>query len=263
MYKQDLRRYCRFHKPSCHSRLAVQSRQIHSRLHAEEHDDARGILVPSRGAVSPNGEYVHYTPANSFAYTSRCSDCVESSGPQSGAEIRIPVPFQGALLASVGRALESLAHLVDTLLVCARPRVLDVESVPASGGPCSTVGTGPAVHRSGAGRTCTRPVASQAHNGYMPFQSLSYIDITVVLLLRSHRTLWLNNRRLTTGVLVARQVQTRLLCDLDEDEVEAVESTSFDYGGKSYVLDLCPDHLQQFQATAETWTNAARPIKSA
>lgn len=61
---------------------------------------------------------------------------------------------------------------------------------------------------------------------------------------------------------MAQRVETRLICDLDEDEVEAFETASFDYDGKSYLLDLCPDHFAEFQQTAAAWTNAARPLRS-
>lgn len=62
---------------------------------------------------------------------------------------------------------------------------------------------------------------------------------------------------------VAQHIETRLTCDLDEDLVDAVETVSFAYEGKDYVLDLCPDHLDEYREVETTWTLAARPTRSA
>ncbi|MGH9063432.1 MAG: histone-like nucleoid-structuring protein Lsr2 [Acidimicrobiales bacterium] len=51
-----------------------------------------------------------------------------------------------------------------------------------------------------------------------------------------------------------------LQCDLHDDEVEAQETVSFSAGGTSYEMELCPDHLSEFNKVVDAWTAAARPL---
>ena len=50
----------------------------------------------------------------------------------------------------------------------------------------------------------------------------------------------------------------QLLCDLDDSEVEAVETVSFGYGGATYAFELCKAHLAEFNETMGRYVGCAR-----
>ncbi|MGH9059578.1 MAG: Lsr2 dimerization domain-containing protein [Acidimicrobiales bacterium] len=51
-----------------------------------------------------------------------------------------------------------------------------------------------------------------------------------------------------------------LLCDLHEGEVRAEATVSFAANGTTYEMELCPEHLAQYEGTIEAWTKGARPV---
>jgi len=57
---------------------------------------------------------------------------------------------------------------------------------------------------------------------------------------------------------VAQKVQILLTCDLDDEEVQAVETVNFSYDGISYAFELCEDHLEEFHNTMQGYIAAAR-----
>jgi hypothetical protein len=57
---------------------------------------------------------------------------------------------------------------------------------------------------------------------------------------------------------VAQKVQILLTCDLDEEDVPAVETVNFSYDGISYAFELCEDHLEEFHNTMQGYISAAR-----
>jgi hypothetical protein len=60
------------------------------------------------------------------------------------------------------------------------------------------------------------------------------------------------------GTVMAQKVQILLTCDLDEEDVAAVETVSFSYDGNSYAFELCEEHLQEFSSTMQGYIAAAR-----
>lgn len=57
---------------------------------------------------------------------------------------------------------------------------------------------------------------------------------------------------------MAQRVQILLTCDLDEEDVPAVETVTFSYDGNTYAFELCDDHLEEFNNTMQGYINAAR-----
>lgn len=57
---------------------------------------------------------------------------------------------------------------------------------------------------------------------------------------------------------MAQKVQVLLTCDLDDDDVPAVETVTFGYDGYSYSFELCEAHLEEFHATMQGYIAAAR-----
>jgi hypothetical protein len=55
---------------------------------------------------------------------------------------------------------------------------------------------------------------------------------------------------------MARITQVVVTCDLEDGDVNAAESLSFTYGGKTYTLDLCRKHLDEVKGTLEGFANA-------
>jgi hypothetical protein len=55
---------------------------------------------------------------------------------------------------------------------------------------------------------------------------------------------------------MARITQVVVTCDLEDGDVNAAESLSFTYGGKTYTLDLCRKHLDEVKETLETYATA-------
>jgi hypothetical protein len=60
------------------------------------------------------------------------------------------------------------------------------------------------------------------------------------------------------GTVMAQKVQILLTCDLDEEDVPAVETVTFSYDGSSYAFELCEDHLEEFSNTMQGYIAAAR-----
>jgi hypothetical protein len=57
---------------------------------------------------------------------------------------------------------------------------------------------------------------------------------------------------------MAQKVQILLTCDLDEEDVPAVETVTFSYEGNSYAFELCDEHLEEFSNTMQGYIAAAR-----
>jgi Lsr2 len=55
---------------------------------------------------------------------------------------------------------------------------------------------------------------------------------------------------------MARITQVVVTCDLEDDDVNAAESLSFTYAGKTYTLDLCKKHLDEVKSTLEGFATA-------
>jgi hypothetical protein len=62
---------------------------------------------------------------------------------------------------------------------------------------------------------------------------------------------------------MAQKVQVVLTCDLDEDEVPAVQTVSFGYDGYSYAFELCEQHLEEFNEAIQGYISAARLAEEA
>ncbi|MGH9065405.1 MAG: histone-like nucleoid-structuring protein Lsr2 [Acidimicrobiales bacterium] len=50
-----------------------------------------------------------------------------------------------------------------------------------------------------------------------------------------------------------------LLCDLHDEDVEAEETVSFSANGTAYEMELCAEHLAEFNEAMEAWAERARP----
>ncbi len=55
---------------------------------------------------------------------------------------------------------------------------------------------------------------------------------------------------------MARITQVVVTCDLEDGDVSAADSISFSYGGKTYSLDLCRDHLEEVKGTLDAYAQA-------
>lgn len=60
---------------------------------------------------------------------------------------------------------------------------------------------------------------------------------------------------------MAQKVQTTVVCDLHDDEVEG-SSVTFAVGGRNYELDLCDEHKAEFDDSLATYVGAARSTAS-
>jgi len=58
---------------------------------------------------------------------------------------------------------------------------------------------------------------------------------------------------------VAQTLQVLLTCDLDDDDIEAIETVTFGYEGNNYVFELCAEHLEEFGHVIQGYIDAARP----
>jgi hypothetical protein len=61
------------------------------------------------------------------------------------------------------------------------------------------------------------------------------------------------------GINVARITQVVVTCDLEDGDVGASDSISFTYGGKTYSLDLCKEHLEEVKSTLDAYAQAGHP----
>lgn len=57
---------------------------------------------------------------------------------------------------------------------------------------------------------------------------------------------------------MAQKLQVLLTCDLDDDEVEAVETVTFGYDGTSYAFELCGEHLEELNNVMQGYIASAR-----
>jgi len=55
---------------------------------------------------------------------------------------------------------------------------------------------------------------------------------------------------------VARITQVVVTCDLEDGDVNASDSLSFTYAGKTYTLDLCRKHLDEVKGELERFATA-------
>ena len=59
---------------------------------------------------------------------------------------------------------------------------------------------------------------------------------------------------------MAQRMQVLLTCDLDDDDVEAVETVSFGADGATYEIELCQQHLDEYRAWIQEYVSRARRI---
>lgn len=57
---------------------------------------------------------------------------------------------------------------------------------------------------------------------------------------------------------MAQKVQVVLTCDLDEEEVPAVQTVAFGYEGTTFAFELCEEHLQEVTDLFAHWMRVAR-----
>lgn len=57
---------------------------------------------------------------------------------------------------------------------------------------------------------------------------------------------------------MAQKLQVLLTCDLDDDEVEAVETVTFGYEGANYAFELCAEHLDELNNVMHGYIASAR-----
>jgi hypothetical protein len=62
---------------------------------------------------------------------------------------------------------------------------------------------------------------------------------------------------------VAQKVQVLLTCDLDEDDVEAVETVRFGNDGSTYEIEMCQQHLDEYHNWMQEYVAAARRVGGA
>jgi hypothetical protein len=62
---------------------------------------------------------------------------------------------------------------------------------------------------------------------------------------------------------MAQKVQVMLLCDLDDGDVDAVETLQFSLGNTSYEVDVCAKHAQQLREGLEPFVAHGRKASAA
>jgi nucleoid-associated protein Lsr2 len=62
---------------------------------------------------------------------------------------------------------------------------------------------------------------------------------------------------------VAQKVQILLTCDLDEEDVPAVETVNFSYDDTFCAFELCESHLEEFYNTMQGYISVARQTDAA
>ena len=59
---------------------------------------------------------------------------------------------------------------------------------------------------------------------------------------------------------MAQKVQVLITCDLDEDETEAAETVTFGHDGATYELEMCQQHLDEFNNWISEYIASARRV---
>ena len=62
---------------------------------------------------------------------------------------------------------------------------------------------------------------------------------------------------------MAQKVQVMLLCDLDDNNVDAAETLQFSLGNTAYEVDVCAKHAQQIRDGLEPFVTQARKVSAA
>ena len=62
---------------------------------------------------------------------------------------------------------------------------------------------------------------------------------------------------------MAQKVEVKLLCDLDDGNVEAQETLAFSLGNTAYEVDVCAKHAQQIRESLEPFIASARKTGAA
>jgi len=62
------------------------------------------------------------------------------------------------------------------------------------------------------------------------------------------------------GDEMAQRTEVLMMCDVHEEDAEAVETVVFTVEGSSYEFELCDAHLAEFREAAEIWSSHARPV---
>ncbi|HWG73342.1 MAG TPA: Lsr2 family protein [Acidimicrobiales bacterium] len=57
---------------------------------------------------------------------------------------------------------------------------------------------------------------------------------------------------------MAQKVQVLITCDLDEEETEAAETVTFGHDGATYELEMCQQHLDEFNNWIGEYIGVAR-----
>ena len=61
---------------------------------------------------------------------------------------------------------------------------------------------------------------------------------------------------------MAQKVQVMLLCDLDDNNVDAAETLQFSLGNAAYEVDVCAKHAQQIRDGLEPFVAQARKVSA-
>lgn len=62
---------------------------------------------------------------------------------------------------------------------------------------------------------------------------------------------------------MAQKVQVLITCDLDDEETEAAETVTFGHNGATYELEMCQQHLDEFNNWIGEYIAAARRVGTA
>ena len=62
---------------------------------------------------------------------------------------------------------------------------------------------------------------------------------------------------------MAQKVQVLITCDLDEEETEAAETVTFGHDGATYELEMCQQHLDDFNNWISEYIASARRVGGA
>src|ERR1700749_4726658 len=71
------------------------------------------------------------------------------------------------------------------------------------------------------------------------------------------------SKRSRRGDKMAQKVQVMLLCDLDDNNVDAAETLQFSLGNAAYEVDVCAKHAQQIRDGLEPFVIQARKVSTA
>lgn len=59
---------------------------------------------------------------------------------------------------------------------------------------------------------------------------------------------------------MAQRVQVMLTCDLDDDDVEAIETVTFGTDGATYEIEMCQQHLDEYHNWMHDYVSRGRKV---